>query len=172
VSGSAPRTELDARFSSDGAQPTAWTNASHQLEAAAVYWLTTVRPDSRPHVTPLIAVWQDQTLYFCTGPDEQKAKNLEHNPHCVVTTGRNQIDEGLDVIVEGDAVRVRDDAHLTSVAGAYEAKYGSEWHFDVKDGSFAHEAGEAWVFAIAPAKVFGFGKGEPFSQTRYRFAKS
>jgi nitroimidazol reductase NimA-like FMN-containing flavoprotein (pyridoxamine 5'-phosphate oxidase superfamily) len=172
VSGREPLTELDSRFSSDGVQPTAWADASNELETAAVYWLSTVRADGRPHVTPLIAVWQDEALYFCTGPDEQKAKNLEHNPHCIATTGRNRIDEGLDVVVEGDAVRVRDDARLTSVADAYEAKYGREWHFDVRDGNFHHEAGDAWVFEIAPAKVLGFGKGEPFSQTRYRFANT
>jgi nitroimidazol reductase NimA-like FMN-containing flavoprotein (pyridoxamine 5'-phosphate oxidase superfamily) len=163
---------LDPRFGSDGVQPTAWSDAREELETAAVYWLSTVRVDGRPHVTPLIAVWQDDVLYFCTGPDEQKAKNLEQNPHCIATTGCNRIDEGLDVVVEGDAVRLRDDARLTSVAASYESKYGHEWHFDVKDGAFRHEAGEAWVFAIAPNKVLGFGKGEPFSQTRYRFANT
>jgi nitroimidazol reductase NimA-like FMN-containing flavoprotein (pyridoxamine 5'-phosphate oxidase superfamily) len=169
VSGSEPQTELDPRFG-DGVQPTAWADARNELEKAAVYWLSTVRAEGRPHVTPLIAVWRDDVLYFCTGPTEQKAKNLAQNPHCIATTGSNRIDEGLDVVVEGDAVRVRDDAHLTTVADAYEAKYGRGWHFDVKDGSFHHEAGEAWVFAIAPNKVLGFAKGEPFSQTRYRFA--
>ena len=68
MSGSEPLTELDPRFSSDGAQPTAWAGANDELATAAVYWLSTVRADGRPHVTPLIAVWQDQALYFCTGP--------------------------------------------------------------------------------------------------------
>jgi Pyridoxamine 5'-phosphate oxidase len=172
VSGTEPLSEVDTRFSSDGAQPTAWTDARRELETAAVYWLSTVRTDGRPHVTPLIAVWHDQALYFCTGPDEQKAKNLVQNSHCIATTGRNRIDEGLDVIVEGDAVRERDNDRLKSLADAYEAKYGQVWHFDVKDGSFHHEAGEAWVFGIVPAKVLAFGKGEPFSQTRYRFANT
>jgi hypothetical protein len=31
------------------------------------------------------------------------------------------------------------------------------------------KGGEAWVFEVAPTKVFGFGKGQPFSQTRWRF---
>ena len=115
-------------------------------------------------------MWQDGALYFCTGPTEQKAKNLANNPHCVITTGSNAIDEGLDVIVEGDAVRVSDDDQLRRVAEAYEAKYGADWHFDVEDGAFHHEGGEAWVFAVAPVKSFGFAKGEPFSQTRFRFA--
>jgi len=31
------------------------------------------------------------------------------------------------------------------------------------------DTGAAWVFEVSPTKVFGFGKGEPFSQTRWRF---
>jgi hypothetical protein len=27
----------------------------------------------------------------------------------------------------------------------------------------------AWVYEVVPAKVLGFGKGEPFSQTLWRF---
>ena len=45
-----------------------------------MYWLSTVRPDGRPHVTPLMSVWLEGALYFCTGPDERKAKNLVRNP--------------------------------------------------------------------------------------------
>jgi hypothetical protein len=120
-------------------------------------------------VTPLIAVWEDHALYFTTGPTEQKAKNLAANSHCVLTTGSNALDAGLDVVIEGDAVRVTDASALTSIAGAYEAKYGPTWHFDVRDGAFHHEAGEAWVFEVAPTRAFAFAKGEPFGQTSYRF---
>ena len=165
-----PVTELDPRFSSEDAKPTTWADARRQLESAEVYWLATVRAGGRPHVTPLIAVWLNGSLYFCTGPTEQKAKNIAHNPHCVVTTGANAIDAGLDVVVEGEAVKMGDDRALRRVAEAYEEKYGKDWHFDVQDGAFHHEAGEAWVFEIAPVKSFGFAKGEPFSQTRFRFA--
>jgi nitroimidazol reductase NimA-like FMN-containing flavoprotein (pyridoxamine 5'-phosphate oxidase superfamily) len=68
--GNDPVAGLDARFSSDGATATPWSQARDGLEAAEVYWLSTVRPDGRPHVTPLIAVWLDGALYFCTGPTE------------------------------------------------------------------------------------------------------
>jgi hypothetical protein len=37
------------------------------------------------------------------------------------------------------------------------------------DGAFHHDAGEAVAFRIATSVAFGFNKGEPFSQTRYRF---
>lgn len=165
-----PVAELDARFSTDGATPTAWTEAREHLKSAEVYWLSTVRPDGRPHVTTLISVWLDDALYFCTGPTERKAKNLGRNPNCILTTGCN-VEDGLDVVVEGDAVRVRDDGKLQRIADAYESKYGSEWHFDVGDGVFLSEGGEALVYEVAPSKVFGFRKGGEYSQTRWRFSR-
>jgi nitroimidazol reductase NimA-like FMN-containing flavoprotein (pyridoxamine 5'-phosphate oxidase superfamily) len=79
-------------FSSVDAIPTIWRMARGELEDAQVYWLSTVRPDGRPHVTPLLGVWLHGSLYFCTGAAERKAKNLAHNPLCSVTTGRNGLD--------------------------------------------------------------------------------
>ena len=76
-----------------------------------MFWVTTVRPDGRPHVTPLIAVWLDGALYFCTGPTERKAKNLLRNQNCILTTGCNKRNEGLDIVIEGQAVRVTDGAY-------------------------------------------------------------
>lgn len=72
-------------------------------------------------------------------------------------------------MVEGEAVRVTDEDRLRELAAAWEAKYGSFWHFEVRDGAFHHGPGHAFVFSVAPRTVFGFGKGEPFSQTRWRF---
>jgi hypothetical protein len=168
-----PATELDARFSSDGATPTAWAVARKRLEESEVFWVSTVRPDGRPHVTPLIAVWLDDVLYFCTGASERKARNLAHNAHCILTTGCNTLGEGLDLVVEGDARRVTDEAILGRVAEAYESKYGRAWRFAVRDGAFHHQGGRegavALVYAVAPRKALGFGKGTSYSQTRWRF---
>jgi general stress protein 26 len=172
-----PETDIDARFGSDGAEPTPWPDARSTIEAAPVWWITTVRADGRPHVTPLLAVWQDDALHFCTGPEEQKARNLEANPNCALTTGVNTQDDGLDVVVEGEAVRVTDEARLRRLADAWVAKYGEEWRFDVRDHGFVHgedstedDPGPALVFEVAPRQAFGFGKGEVFSQTRWRFS--
>lgn len=142
------------------------------LTGAELYWLTTVRPDGRPHVTPFIGVWWDGALHFCTGPGERKARNVESNQEVVLTTGTNTLSKGFDVVVEGRAERITDEPRLTALAAAWEAKYGEEWHFDVRDGAFAHGEDQnhrAEVFGVAPRTAFGFGKGEPFSQTRWRF---
>jgi hypothetical protein len=171
---SEPATELHRDYSSPKATATSWAEATEQLEQAEIFWLSTVRPDGRPHVTPLIAVWFDGALYFCTGANERKARNLAHNPHCILTTGCNALnEEGLDLVVEGDAMRVTDDAKLRRIAGRYEAKYGPDWHFDVDNGAFQGQEGNlALVFEVAPATAFGFGKGKVFSQTRWHFQEN
>jgi hypothetical protein len=67
-----PATQLDERFSDPDAQPTPWANTKTKLVTAQPSWITTVRTDGRPHVTPLVAVWVDDTVHFCTGPEEKK----------------------------------------------------------------------------------------------------
>ena len=163
-----PTTELQSRFSSPGVEPTPWTIAEQTLTTAEIYWLSTVRPDGSPHVTPLIGIWTEGRFHFCTGADERKGRNLAANPKCVVTTGSNGIGEGLDLVVEGKAVRLRDEARLQRLADAYAAKYEG-WHFDVDNEAFQGEGGVAIVFEVNPVKVFSFSKGDTFAQTRYRF---
>ena len=164
-----PIAELDGRFSDLDVQPTPWATARTLLEISKAYWLSTVRPDGRPHVTTIAAVWVDGALHFTTGRTERKAKNLENNRQCVVTTGCNDL-EGLDVVVEGEAVLVTDEARLQRLADAYVAKYDDLFVFHVRDGALwiegSNDAGLA--FEVRPSKAFGFAKG-PYSQTRWRF---
>jgi pyridoxine/pyridoxamine 5'-phosphate oxidase len=158
--------KIDKRFSDPEAEPTPWADTARALEQAELYWLTTVRTDGRPHVTPLIGLAVDSTVFFCTGLREQKARNLDANPRVALTTGCNAWAAGLDVVVEGVAVRVTDG--LQRIADAYEAKYGSDWHFEVGDGVFGSGELAAAVFRIEPSKVLAFAK-EPHAQTTYRF---
>ncbi|WP_329118220.1 pyridoxamine 5'-phosphate oxidase family protein [Streptomyces sp. NBC_01465] len=163
-----PTTELDPRYSDEKAAPTPWPEALARLAAAELYWLTTVRPDGRPHVTPLIAVWLDGALHFCTGVEERKTVHLTGNPHCVLTTGSNALGEGLDLVVEGAATVLGDDAELRRLAAAYVDKYGDAWTFDVRDGTFFNQENRCVVYRVAPTTAFGFGKGT-YSQTRWTF---
>jgi general stress protein 26 len=164
-----PTASIDSRFSDSESDPTPWSDAAGALDKAELYWLSTVRADGRPHVTPLIGVVVDGSAHFCTGLREQKAHNLAHNEQVALTTGNNSWDEGLDVVVEGTAVRISERDALQAVADAYEAKYGNVWHFDVGDGVFATGDHPTAVFRIDASKVMAFAK-EPHAQTTYRFA--
>ncbi|MEV5516573.1 pyridoxamine 5'-phosphate oxidase family protein [Streptomyces flaveolus] len=176
-----PTTELDARYSSalnprPGAEdvtPTEWAEAQRHLKAAEIFWVSTVRPDGRLHVTPVIAAWHRGVLYFSTGAKEQKARNLAHDGHCALTTGGNSLTQGLDLVIEGRAEPVADPAVVEEVIAAYEAKYGR--HITAPEGTFhgigdAIRKGDVTVFAVAPATAYGFGRDDGvYSHTRWAF---
>jgi general stress protein 26 len=160
---------LDPRFSESGALPTAWEQTRRILEDAEVSWISTVRDDGRPHVSPLVTVWLDDALYFTSGPDEQKVRNLDYNPAVVITTGTNAWDAGTDVTVEGLARRVVDRDLLERLAAAWRTRWDGRWEFDVVEGAFRHaHGGVSHVFELVPSKVLAFAKS-PFAQTRHRF---
>lgn len=165
----APVGVLDHRYSSADATPTPWPIAEGQLTEAKVYWLSTVRPDGRPHVTPIAGVWVDGAVHFATGEGERKALNLVSNQACIVTTGCNVL-EGLDVVLEGTARRVTDEPTLRRIADAYRAKYDGLFDFTVSDGSLQGGSDDrALAFEVRASTAFAFGKGFLFSQTHYRF---
>lgn len=167
-----PTTELDPRFSSPGASATPWPEGLELLDTAQTYWLSTVRPGGRPHVTTVAGVVLDSEAYVTTGPTERKARNLEQNTACVLTTGCNGFD-GLDVVVEARAVRVTDRATLERLRDAYIAKYGQVFVFEVRgDELHSDGGGGAYAFRLEARTAFGFAKGEVFSQTRWRFPGS
>jgi nitroimidazol reductase NimA-like FMN-containing flavoprotein (pyridoxamine 5'-phosphate oxidase superfamily) len=164
-----PVTELDPRYGEPGAPATPWADAEERLGRAEVFWLTTLRADGRPHVTPLLAVLHDGRLHFCTGAGEQKARNLTVHPEVALTTGTDALHDGMDLVVEGRAVRVADDARLHRLAQAWVDKYGEDWRFGVQEGTFVGRHDNlALVYEITAHTAYGFGKS-PYSQTRWRF---
>jgi general stress protein 26 len=165
-----PDTKLDTRFSDSDAVATGWEETQRVLEQADLFWISTVRTSGRPHVTPLVAVWLDEAVHFATSPTEQKAVNLRTNRHVTLTTGCNQWEGGLDIVVEGEALQVTDEDLLTRLAAAWATKWDGRWHYEVHDGAFRHEdgAGVVLVFSVTPTKVLAFAKGT-FGQTRHRF---
>jgi hypothetical protein len=56
-------------------------------------------------------------MYFCTGSDERKAKNLEQNPQCILTASQNGLD-GLDVVIEGHAAEISERGCASASKGA------------------------------------------------------
>ena len=156
-------------FLPDGVNVTPWAEACRRLAEADTYWLATARPDARPHVMPVLAVWANDALHFCTGPRTRKGRNLADRPYCVLTTGT----PGVDLVVEGRAAKVTDEERLLSVA-AYARKY--DWHVNVRDGAFHDVEGAPTAgpppydtYMLAPSRVIALGTDDCFSPTRWRF---
>jgi general stress protein 26 len=150
----APVTTLDQQCSDPAAAATGWEETLRVLETAELFWLSTVRADGRPHVTPVVAEWSEEAVWFSTGAGEQKLANLQSNPHVVLTTGCNQWDRGLDVVVEGDAVRVTDDAVLERAAGAFAAKWAGAGSSPPAAAASATPTGAArrWCSPLSPSR--------------------
>jgi len=169
-----PVTKLDTRYSDPEGVATPWEETRSVLETAELFWLSTVRADGRPHATPCVTVWHDGALHFSTADTEQKAVNLRANPHVILTTGCNHWEEGLDVVVEGDAIRITDQDMLERLASVWATTWDGRWKYLVRDGCFYHyDEHEVlpdviFVFKVSPTKVFAFAKGH-FSHTRYQF---
>ena len=137
-----------------------WSDVSERMEQSRSYWVCTVRPNGRPHAMPVWAVWIDETLWFSTGQESVKARNLAANPAVVV-----HLESGEDaVIFEGTAERVPepDRALFERIAEAYDAKYDHRPDYP--------GPGEAW-YALRAAKAFAWHERDyPRTATRWRLS--
>jgi hypothetical protein len=87
--------------------------------------------------------------------------------------GPNRWDGGLDVVVEGEAVHVTDDAVPGRVAGVVAAKWDGRWQLTARGGAFRDfdGSGEAMAISVIPVTVRAHAKGDPFGQTTHRFRR-
>ena len=133
------------------------------------YFLGTARPDGRPHVTAVGAVWLDGDLYFTSGAETRKSRNLAANPACTIAVGL----KGIDLVLEGEATRVTDRPTLERLAALYRE---GGWPAEVAGDAFtapysAPSAGPPpWqLYRFTFHTAFGVATAEPYGATRWRF---
>ncbi len=74
----------------------------HRLRAEPIIWLSTARPDGRPHLVPVWYLWDGRTILIFSEPGAQKVRNLRYSQQAVLAL--DTADEGEDVvIIEGEA---------------------------------------------------------------------
>jgi hypothetical protein len=162
-------------ISGDATPPTTpmpWSEGQRRLAGAMTYWFATTGGGGRPHVRPVLGVWVDGKLHTTTSPAAVKARILQANDRCSFSISA----EAVDIVLEGRAARVVDEAHLQRVAAAYDEKYA--WPPTVVDGRFDAPYGAPTagpppyeVYEITPEVVFGFGTDDEHAprSTRWRF---
>ena len=166
---------MDAKNLADlySMEPVPWSRALAALESMQAQehmpFLATVRPDGRPHVAAVGAMWDQGAMYVVSGPGTRKSRNLEHNPACVVAVSL----PGIVLEIEGVARRVTDDETLHRVAKRYN---DVGWPARVEDGAFTHDysapsAGPPpwYLYEIRPQTVYGVLSEEPGGAMRWRF---
>jgi PPOX class probable F420-dependent enzyme len=96
-----------------------WEHIERQLRNTPNYWVCTTRADGRPHAMPVWGVWHERALWFGTGRESVKGRNLARDPRCVV-----HLDSGDDVVIlEG---RVEREPAPDAVYARYRDKYVME----------------------------------------------
>ena len=112
--------------------------AQKKLETAQNIWFASVRPDGRPHLTPVWFAWASGRLYVSIDPEGVKSRNIAQNSQVVLA-----LEDGLHpVICEGKAAPL-DSPPPEEVLDIFMQKY--EW-------DLRQEEQYSLVLQIAPQK--------------------
>lgn len=152
-----------------------WSRARDVLVADTptadlTFFVSTVRPDGRPHTAGVGAVWVDDALYFVGGPGTRRSRNLAGNPACSIGVRLR----GMDLTLEGEAHRVTDADTLNRVAEVYRT---GGWPATVEGDALtapfsAPSAGPApWhLYRLTLHRAIAVASAEPPGATRWDFA--
>jgi Pyridoxamine 5'-phosphate oxidase len=76
-----------------------WDGVSARIAESLRYWLSTVRPDGRPHAVPVDGLWLDDILWFGGSADTVHHRNLLAQPAAAI-----HLEDALSaIIIEGRA---------------------------------------------------------------------
>jgi len=137
-----------------------WKWAERHLNKSRQFVIATVRPDRRPHVMVVWALWLDGRLYFSTGKTSRKARNLAKNRNCAMCTE----DAAEAVILEGVVERERKVEKIREFLRLYEKKY----KFDMSGMAGDLLTLKEPVFYLRPKVGFGLWE-KKFSTTATRW---
>lgn len=163
-----PLTTLDPRYSEPDAAATPWDITRAALDAAELAWLVTVRPDGRPHATPVVPVWVEDSMHFTTGAQEQKGKNLRADDRVLLQVGGLDWERGLDIAVEGRAAVESDPAVLARLAAAWRRRWDGSWDFQLNGDRLHHRGSAVLTYSVRPQRVLTFAEGK-FGHTLHCF---
>lgn len=144
-----------------GLLPWAWALA--RLHESHDFWLATVWPDGRPHLSPVWAVWDDGGLWFSAGPKSRKMRNIRAGSPATMSTE----DPENPVVVEGTVEVVTAPDRLLRFVAVVNVKYRTEYSIEF----FSPD--QAAVAMVHPARAFGLMMNDfDGSPTRWTFPAS
>jgi hypothetical protein len=129
----------------------AWEYVEKRLSESKNYWMSSVRPNGRPHVIPRWAVYIDGKVYYDGSPETRHAQNIAQNPYVSL-----HLESGDQVIIAEGMVKPagKPDPELAKqIAVAYSTKY--------KDFGYAPEPNQ-WdgggLYEFTPRKILAWTK--------------
>lgn len=97
-------------------------HAEQRLRTELIIWLSTVRPDGRPHLVPVWFLWDGSTTLIFSQPNNQKIHNLQHNQNVMLAL--DSTNEGGDVVLFEGKAELLNSTEANTTIPAYAQKYG------------------------------------------------
>jgi len=138
-----------------------WSFVEEQMSKAHNFWVSTTRPDGRPHAIPTWGVWLEGRFYFEGSPQTRHMRNLSQNPGIVV-----HLESGEKVvIIEGEAHEIVPPE--PSLAECLSAVFSRQYAWaKYSPTPQAWDAGG--LFVVQPKTVLAWSRF-PKDATRWRF---
>lgn len=145
----------------EGAGLLPWAWAEERLLLSHNYWVATVWPDGRPHAMPVWGIWEAWALWFSSGGDSRKSRNLRADARCVITTEN----AAEPVVIEGSASIVTDTKSLAMFLQLMNEKYERDMSMDFLDPAVNA------TFRVRPRFAFSLTEKE-FTSTPTRWDRA
>src|SRR5947209_11379832 len=95
-------------------------HTEERLRSEIMLWLSSVRPDGRPHLVPVWFLWDGETILIFSKPD-QKIRNLRQNPNVMVSL--DTAEQGDDIVLIEGRAELLSDPNIKTTLPTYAQKY-------------------------------------------------
>jgi PPOX class probable F420-dependent enzyme len=99
-------------------------HVDERLRKNLIIWLSSVRPDGRPHLVPVWFLWDGKNILIFSQPNTQKIRNLQQNTNVILALDDTK--DGEDVVMLEGIAEFLNDPAVNPTLPAYAAKYNSE----------------------------------------------
>jgi PPOX class probable F420-dependent enzyme len=96
-------------------------HSDQRLRSDSIIWLTSTRPDGRPHIVPVWFLWDGSTILIFSLPATQKVRNLRRNPAVMLVLDSAR--HGNEIIMLEGRATLLDDPTVQATLPAFADKY-------------------------------------------------
>jgi PPOX class probable F420-dependent enzyme len=128
-------------------------HVNQRLSSEPTIWLSSIRPNGRPHLVPVWFLWSGNEIFIFAQPNSQKVSNLKGNPY--VTLALEMAKDGSDIaIIEGTAALL-DSGDQAAIRPAYTEKYSP---MIAQMGATAEELAASYsqLIRVTPSRIISW----------------
>lgn len=94
------------------------SESRQKLELNKNIWVATVRPDGRPHLTPVWFIYYSNKIYISIDPKSIKYQNLRNNPNIALA-----LEDGVHPLISEGQARIMDKPYAQDILAFFQHKY-------------------------------------------------